>query len=98
VNGFDVAPASQNGDVLDLRDVLVGATTGTIDAYLDFSQVGGNTVVTVNSDGQGAANMSITLQGVDLHASLGLGADATDAQIVSAMVAHGKLLADITTT
>ncbi|MGY0195122.1 tandem-95 repeat protein [Leptothrix sp. BB-4] len=98
VQNFDTAPASQNGDVLDLRDLLVGATTGNIGQYLDFAQVGGNTVVTVNNDGQGAANMSITLQGVDLHAGLGLGADATDAQIVSAMVAHGKLLADITTT
>ncbi|MDP4300261.1 tandem-95 repeat protein [Leptothrix discophora] len=98
VNNFDAAPLSQNGDVLDLRDVLVGATTGTIDAYLDFSQVGGSTVVTVNSDGQGAANLSITLQGVDLNASLGLGADAPDAQIVTALVAQGKLLADITAT
>ncbi|RZS57855.1 tandem-95 repeat protein [Sphaerotilus mobilis] len=98
VQGYDVAPASQNGDVLDLRDLLVGASNDNIGSYLDFSRIGGDTVLTVNNDGQGAANLSITLQGVDLNAALGLGADATDVQIVASMVAQGKLLADITST
>ncbi len=98
VRNFDVAPASQNGDVLDLRDLLVGAGTNNIGSFLDFSRVGGDTVLTVNSDGQGAANMSITLQGVDLNAALGLGADATDVQIVASLMTQGKLLADITST
>ncbi len=98
VQSFDTAPVSQNGDVLDLRDLLVGANSNNIGAYLDFSRVGGDTVLTVNNDGQGPANMSITLQGVDLNASLGLGADATDVQIVASLMTQGKLLADITTT
>jgi hypothetical protein len=98
VQGFDAAPTSQNGDVLDLRDLLVGASNDNIGSFLDFSRVAGDTVLTVNSDGQGAANLSITLQGVDLNAALGLGADATDVQIVANMLAQGKLLADITST
>ena len=98
VQDFDTAPVSAGGDVLDLRDLLVGANSQNVGAFLDFSQIGGDTVLTVNNDGQGAANLSITLQGVDLAASLGLGADATDVQIVASLMTQGKLLADVTST
>ena len=69
VQDFDTAPISAGGDVLDLRDLLVGANSQNVGAFLDFSQIGGDTVLTVNNDGQGAANLSITLQGVDLAAA-----------------------------
>ena len=64
ITDFNVAPVSANGDVLDLRDLLVGelkgastatapnGTVGNLQNFLDFNVVGGNTEIRISSTGQ----------------------------------------------
>jgi Ca2+-binding RTX toxin-like protein len=64
ITDFNPAPVSASGDVLDLRDLLVGEHTGTSTAtapngtvgnlqnFLDFNVTGGNTEIRVSSGGQ----------------------------------------------
>jgi Ca2+-binding RTX toxin-like protein len=107
--GFDAGKASSGGDILDLRDLLVGelasSTTGAsaLTHYLDFdtTTTAGSTIIHISSHGDfangfAAANedQTITLQGVDLRASMGLAAASTDAQVISELLNRGKLITD----
>ena len=114
ITDFNAAAASANGDVLDLRDLLVGevkgvastanpnGTVGNLQNYLDFNVTGGNTEIRVSSTGAfaggtyaaGNEDERIVLQGVDIRASLGLAANATDAAIIQELLNRGKLTAD----
>ena len=103
VHDFDVAARSAGGDVLDLRELLVGeaagpgGTAGNLGQYLHFdtTSVAGSTVIQVNSGGHagscGGEDRRITLDGVDLRASLGLGACASDDQIIQELLQRNKL-------
>ncbi|MFD1262626.1 Ig-like domain-containing protein, partial [Thauera mechernichensis] len=90
------------GDVLDLRDLLIGESHQGIDAgnladYLDFSfepgagSAAGTTVIAVKT--QGAAmtgpDQIIRLEGVDL-----LGGLADDNQIIQNLLSSGRLITD----
>jgi Ca2+-binding RTX toxin-like protein len=98
VTGFDVAARNAGGDVLDLRDLLVGdlAGNGNLDAYLHFQKSGSDTVIHVSSSGQFASGYSaarevqtIVLQGVDLMGTL-----ASDQLVIQDLLSKGKLLTD----
>ncbi len=64
ITDFNVAAVSASGDVLDLRDLLVGelkgaanttnpnGTVGNLQNFLDFNVTGGNTEIRVSSGGQ----------------------------------------------
>jgi large repetitive protein len=64
ITDFNPAAVSASGDVLDLRDLLVGELKGAVDAthpngtvgnlqnFLDFNVTGGNTEIRVSSGGQ----------------------------------------------
>ena len=62
VNNFDASMRSANGDVLDLRDLLIGDTAGTLLGqdnlanFLHFEFTGGNTIIHVSSTGGFAAD------------------------------------------
>ncbi|MBI2752540.1 MAG: type I secretion C-terminal target domain-containing protein, partial [Betaproteobacteria bacterium] len=64
----DFTVAASGGDVLDVSDLLVGsgATADTIADFVSVTESGGNTVVSVDADGAGAApaQQIVTLQGV----------------------------------
>jgi len=107
--GFDAAKASSGGDILDLRDLLVGELAGSttqasaLTHYLDFdtTSTSGSTIIHISSHGDfasgyAAANedQTIVLQGVDLRSSMGLAANATDAQVITELLARGKLITD----
>jgi len=94
VNDFDAAPASAGGDVLDLRDLLVGENADNLGAFLDFSKSGVDTVISISSTGSGAADQTITLTNLDLAATIGLAPDASEAQMITALINQGKLLVD----
>jgi Ca2+-binding RTX toxin-like protein len=96
--------ASGSGDVLDLRDLLQGETaSATLDRYLDFNVVGGNTEIRISSSGSfaggayaaGSEDQRIVLDGVDLRATLGLGANPSDLQIINELITRGKLVTDV---
>ena len=91
ITDFDVVA---NSDSLDLRDLLVGETAdaASLDSYLNFSydEASNTTVVDVMSQGTGAADHEIQLQG--FNATL-LG--SSDQAIISDMLAKGKLTVDV---
>ena len=63
------------GDVLDIKDLLVDETSGSIDQYLDLAFSDGNTEISVKPTGSGSATQKIILENVDLS-SFGSEADA----------------------
>ncbi|HUG25131.1 beta strand repeat-containing protein, partial [Piscinibacter sp.] len=100
ISDFSIA----DGDVLDLRDLLVGssATPGNLANYLDISISGGDTVIRVSSTGgftngvfsSSAEDQEIVLQGVDLRSQLSLDATASEAQMLQEMIFRGKVLTE----
>ena len=104
ITDFDVAAKSAGGDILDLRDLLQGeGGANNLQNYLDFQVTGGNTVLRISTNGAfaggtyaaGAEDQRIVFQGVaNLGNSLGLGASATDAQIIQELITRGKLITD----
>ena len=108
---FSTALPTIGGDVLDLRDLLVGEAkagqqAGNLSQFLDFdtTTTAGSTVIRVSSAGGfvggayavGAEDERIVLQGVDFRATsvFGLGAAATDNEIIQQLLQRGKLLVD----
>ena len=107
IQDFDATAVADGGDVLDLRDLLVGEaqgsghTVGNLERYLDidFSSLPGSTVIHVSSAGQfsgtntgASADQTLVLAGLDLRVSLGLGVSAPDAQVIEALLSQGNLL------
>ncbi|MBF6986566.1 S-layer family protein [Cupriavidus sp. IK-TO18] len=69
ISDFDVTPAAAGGDVLDLSDLLSGASVTTANAaqFVRLAEIDGNTVVSLDRDGggSGAAFQDVAvLQGV----------------------------------
>ncbi|WP_310491878.1 Calx-beta domain-containing protein [Dechloromonas sp.] len=86
---FNLASKAAGGDVLDLRDLLPTATTGAaLDAYLNFSTSGSDTVIDVKPDGANVTQQ-IVLAGVDLGAT-----GANDVTIINDLLTKGKLITD----
>ncbi|HEX4405901.1 MAG TPA: calcium-binding protein, partial [Polyangia bacterium] len=109
ITDFSAAAASSGGDVLDLRDLLLGELKGSsngagnLTKYIDFDTTStpGSTIIHISSHGDftsgfsaGSEDERITLTGVDLRASMGLAAASTDAQVISEMLNRGKLIVD----
>ncbi|MBI5924118.1 MAG: type I secretion C-terminal target domain-containing protein [Aquabacterium sp.] len=106
VKDFDVTPAADQGDVLDLRDLLQGENTlggtGNLDHYLSIDTGGADTVIHVAPTGDfagghpasGTETQSIVLEGVNLRTDMGLDAAATSQQVIARMLEQGKLLVD----
>ncbi|NTV71319.1 MAG: type I secretion C-terminal target domain-containing protein, partial [Azonexaceae bacterium] len=89
ITDFNVASKAAGGDVLDLRDLLPTATTGaTLDAYLNFSKSGSDTVIDVKPDGA-HVTQQIVLAGVDLGAT-----GTNDVAIINDLLTKGKLITD----
>lgn len=100
ITDFDVASKASGGDVLDLRDLLVGENhasgIGNLANFLHFEKVGTDTVVHVSSAGEfssgfNAANnvQTITLVNVDLLAGL-----STDQAVIQDLLTKNKLTVD----
>jgi Ca2+-binding RTX toxin-like protein len=106
ITDFDPRLPGAGGDIIDLRDMLSGETTGTLENYLEFTFAGSGssatTTIHVSSTGAfaggtysaAAEDQTIVLSGVDLRASLGLANTATDTQIISTLLTQGKLIVD----
>ncbi len=94
ISDFNIAPKAAGGDVLDLRDLLVGEQhangTGNLTDYLHFSKSGSNTVIDIKPTGNGDVLQQITLSGVDLTANSTL----NDQAIIQDLLTKGKLITD----
>lgn len=110
ITDFNLSAVSAGGDVLDLRDLLVGENTvggtGNLQNYIDFdtTTTSGTTIVRISSTG-GFANgvydstqetQRITLTGVDVRTGLGLTSTATDAEVIAKLLTANKLIVDNT--
>jgi Ca2+-binding RTX toxin-like protein len=98
ITDFDIAPASSGGDVLDLRDLLLGesATAASLDHFLDFTvDAGGNTTIHVDSNGASGVNATCGQDQVIVLAGTNLGAlGGNDTAIIQTLLDQGKLLVD----
>jgi Calx-beta domain/Bacterial Ig domain/RTX calcium-binding nonapeptide repeat (4 copies)/von Willebrand factor type A domain/Bacterial cadherin-like domain len=106
ITDFNPSLPSAGGDIIDLRDLLSGERTTTLENYLEFTFAGSGSAATttihVSSTGAfaggnysaAAEDQTIVLSGVDLRASLGLANTATDTQIISTLLTQGKLIVD----
>jgi Ca2+-binding RTX toxin-like protein len=93
ITDFSVA----EGDVLDLKDLLIGENAGNLTNFLHFEESGANTIVHVNSTGGFAGGFNpaqdtqtITLNNVSLT-DLG---GANDAAIIQNLLANNQLIVD----
>jgi large repetitive protein len=100
VTDFDVASKASGGDVLDLRDLLIGENhdsgIGNLASFLHFEKAGADTVVHVSATGEfsGGFNVAndvqtITLLNVDLLTSF-----ASDQAIIQDLLIKNKLTVD----
>jgi hypothetical protein len=108
ITDFDPAARAAGGDVLDLRDLLAGESraggTGNLDRYLDFDTTStpGSTIIRISSNGGFVGGTysaiqedeRITLAGVDLRTTLGLGAGSSDSQVIQELLNRNKLVTD----
>jgi Ca2+-binding RTX toxin-like protein len=108
ITDFNFASVAGGGDVLDLRDLLLGETKpgagvngNNLSNYLHFEVSGSNTIIHVSSTGAFGTGYSdskddqiITLQGLNLPSALGLSGTPTDAQIILDLLNKGKLITD----
>ncbi len=100
INNFSTAAAGSGGDVLDLRDLLLGENhltgTGNLTNFLSFEFNGSDTIVHISSTGGFGAgynasrvDQTITLTGIDLVQGL-----ANDQLVVQQLLADQKLVVD----
>jgi large repetitive protein len=95
VTDFNSTAAASGGDILDLRDLLVGEVhagtdTGNLANYLHFSYDSGANATTVNVSSHAVGvDQVITLQGVNLIGSL-----TTDQAVIQDLLNKGKLITD----
>lgn len=106
IKDFDVAPAAEQGDVLDLRDLLQGENTvggtGNLDHYLSIDTDGADTVIHVSPIGDfvagnpasGTESQTIVLADVNFRSDMGLDAEASTQQVIAKLLEQGKLLVD----
>ncbi|MBT9595805.1 MAG: tandem-95 repeat protein, partial [Vitreoscilla sp.] len=90
---FNAGATASGGDILDLRDLLVGETSGSLSNYLHFSTSGTDTVISISTSGgysggytSGQTDQTITLSGVDLVGG------RSDVQIIQDLLKNGNLV------
>ena len=84
---------TDGGDILDLKELLVGEKDSTLTQYLNFHKEGNNTVIDVNTKGQLAAqgaDQKIVLENVDLTQ----GGQLNNQAIINDLLQKGKLNVD----
>ncbi len=78
-----------DGDILNLKDLLVDENSENLDQYLHFEVSDGNTTIEVATQAGGDVTQKIQLQGVDFS-TLG----GNDAQIINNLLDNGNLQID----
>ncbi|MBR8655076.1 VCBS domain-containing protein, partial [Achromobacter sp. Marseille-Q0513] len=93
IKDFSIAKPTDGGDILDLKELLVGEKDSTLTQYLNFHKEGNNTVIDVNTKGQLAAqgaDQKIVLENVDLTQ----GGQLNNQAIINDLLQKGKLNVD----
>ena len=92
IKDFSLAKAADGGDILDLKDLLLGEKDSTLTQYLNFHKEGNNTVIDINTKGLIGlgADQKIVLENVDLTGNNTLSNQA----IINDLLLKGKLNVD----
>ncbi|PND35960.1 hypothetical protein C1I89_05225 [Achromobacter pulmonis] len=100
VKDFSILKPAEGGDVLDLKDLLVGESDATLTQYLSFSrnpaEAGGGTLIEINTRGQLAsqgADQKIVLENVDLTHGAN-GQILNNQAIINDLLRKDKLIVD----
>ncbi len=96
VKDFSVLKPADGGDILDLRELLVGESDSTLTKYLDFHKEGNDTVIDVNTQGKlgtQGADQKIVLENVDLTHDAS-GQFMSNQAIINDLLQKGKLAVD----
>ncbi|WBX90125.1 retention module-containing protein [Achromobacter mucicolens] len=98
IKDFSLAKPADGGDVLDLKDLLVGEKDGNLSNYLNFKQDpanSNNTILEINTKGQigQGADQKIVLEGVDLTHDVH-GQSVSNQAIINDLLQKGKLNVD----
>uniref|UniRef100_UPI00260CC689 type I secretion C-terminal target domain-containing protein n=1 Tax=Shewanella atlantica TaxID=271099 RepID=UPI00260CC689 len=88
ITNFDI-----NNDALDLSDILVDEEFGVLDEYFIFNFAGGNTEITLDTNGSldGGETVTIILTGVDLFTEYGVTIDGSYDNADYAVIINGLL-------
>ena len=95
VTDFNAALPASGGDILDLRDLLVGdshigTNAGNLANYLHFTYNSGTNATTINVQSHAVGvDQVITLQNVNL-----VGTNTTDQAVIQDLLTKGKLITD----
>jgi T1SS-143 domain-containing protein len=104
ITDFGTADYAAGGDRLDLRDLLVGESSATLDKFLHFNWNGTNTVLYISTSGafnagNGTATnptdvtsndvQQIVFNGVNLTTGF-----TTDLQLINDLISKGKIITD----
>ncbi|WP_175121092.1 VCBS domain-containing protein, partial [Achromobacter spanius] len=92
IKDFSTATPANNGDVLDLKDLLQHEENNPLTDYLQVKKEGNNTVINVSTNGdlQHNVDQKIILENVDLTNNGSL----TSAQVINDLLNKGKLIVD----
>ena len=96
IKDFSLDKPADGGDVLDLKDLLVGEKDGNLSQYLNFHKEGNDTVIDVNTQGKlgsQGADQKIVLENVDLTHDAS-GQALTNQAIINDLLQKGKLNVD----
>ncbi|MGE8614432.1 MAG: type I secretion C-terminal target domain-containing protein, partial [Achromobacter veterisilvae] len=95
IKDFSLDKPADGGDVLDLKDLLVGEKDSNLTQYLNFKQEGNNTVIEINTKGQigQGADQKIVLENVDLTHDVH-GQALNNQAIINDLLQKGKLNVD----
>ncbi|QVQ29128.1 retention module-containing protein [Achromobacter deleyi] len=98
IKDFSLAKPADGGDVLDLKDLLVGEKDGNLSQYLNFKQDpanANNTILEINTKGQigQGADQKIVLENVDLTHDVH-GQPISNQAIINDLLQKGKLNVD----
>ncbi|MBR7799896.1 beta strand repeat-containing protein, partial [Undibacterium fentianense] len=104
ITDFGNGSFASGGDRLDLRDLLVGESSATLDKFLHFNWDGANTTVYISTSGAFTAGnvvasnptnvtsndvQQIVIAGVNLTTGF-----TTDLQLINDLIAKGKIVTD----
>ena len=96
VQDFSILKPVEDGDILDLQELLVGESDSTLTKYLDFRKEGYDTVIDVNTQGKlgtQGADQKIVLENVDLTHDA-YGQFMNNQAIINDLLQKGKLIVD----
>ncbi len=96
IKDFSTLKPAEGGDILDLKELLVGERDSTLSQYLNFHKEGANTVIDINTQGKldsQGADQKIVLENVDLTHDAS-GQFMSNQAIINDLLQKGKLAVD----